>query len=485
MGPTPEHKQPCLMSRRSADSAYRTARERVAARRGDPVPPRTPRRRRGCTTFTLVAGVAALVVLLALTAAVRWAGGTLSALEQADPRRAQTTVAVAPADLPTSLRAPFNVLLIGVDRRGTPEDGVRSDTLILVHIEPSGGWVGMLAIPRDSMVQVPHQGLQKVNTAYAYGFNNAVELYGANTTPEAGGGALAAETVEGFLNLKVDYIAQIDFRGFQRVVNTIGGISVDVERPLLDPAYPTDDYGYERIYIPAGLQVMDGATALRFARSRHSSSDFDRSARQQQVLRAILAAVRARGLLSQAALLPDLARDLEASVSTTLPLSDLATLRGLAALAQGLDLRRIVSLSLNPSDVRVVAEAGSDIYWEPTDVAAQVARLLAGPQAVADLARVQVLNGSGVRGLAGRIRERLAAQGFTLNAPADALGSAAQTQLIDYTGRPETLRRLADTLGLDPGHVYSTPPADAPPAPFQSDIVLLVGTDYQPAWVGE
>ncbi len=472
------------------DRPYKTARERVAARRaapGAPPPTRRPApRRRGCGPLTLALAAVALVAALAFIAVGRWAGGALGAIEQADPRRPQASAAaVAPAALPAGLREPFNVLLVGVDRRESLEEGVRSDTLIVVHIDPAGGWAGMLAIPRDSVVDVPGLGLQKINTAYTYGFNNAAELYGADTTPEAGGGALAAQTVEQFLNLEVDYIAQIDFRGFQRIVDTLGGITLDVERPLLDPAYPTEDYGYERIYIPAGLQVMDGATALRYARSRHSSSDFDRSARQQQVLRAMLAEVRNRGLLSQAALLPDLARDLEASVSTTLPLSNLETLRGLAALAQGLDLGSIVALSINPDDVRVVAEDGSNIYWEPADVSAQVARLLAGPQGEREQARVQVLNGAGVRGLAGRVSGRLATQGFTVNEPTDAPLPAPQTRLIDYAGRPETLRRLADTLGLDPSQVYPTPPADAPPPPFEADIVLLIGEDYSPTWAGE
>lgn len=463
---------------------YRTARERVAARRGGVLPQRSRRGRRALLALAALLLAALAAVVLAVGG---WAGASLRAIEQADPRRAPEAGVSAPpraAELPTSLREPFSVLLLGVDRRPNPDEGVRADTLILVYVHPAAGWAGMLSIPRDSVVQVPGLGLQKINTAYTYGFLNAEELYGPGTTPEESGGALAAEAVAGFLGLEVDYIAQIDFRGFQRVVDTLGGITVDIERPILDPSYPSDDFGYERVYIPAGLQVLDGATALRYARSRHSSSDFDRSRRQQQVLRAILAEVRARGLLSQAALLPELAADLQASVSTTLPLSDLETLRGLAALAQSLDPEGILTLSINPNDVRIVAEDGSDIYWEPADVAAQVARLTAGPEAASEWARVQVLNAAGVQGLAGRVSRRLAAQGFTLNDPSDA-PAAAQTRLIDYSGRPETLRRLADTLGLDPGRVYPTPPADAPPAPFEADIVLIIGADYRPEWAGE
>lgn len=458
--------------------SYQTARERVAVRRG--VTQRPPRRqRRGCLSLPVLA-LAMLVVVsgLLVLGLGRWVTGALGGLEGDDPRRAQTAMAGDLQQLPADLRQPFNVLLIGVDRRDDPEDGVRSDTLILTHVNPVDGWAGMLAIPRDSMVTIPNLGVQKVNTAYTYGFNNAATLYGEGTRPEDGGGALAAETVEAFLNLSVDYIAQVDFQGFEYLVKTLGGVTIDVERPLLDPSYPTEDYGYERLFIPAGLQIMDGPTALKYARSRHSSSDFDRSARQQQVLRAFLAELRSRNLLAQAALLPDLVRDLEASVTTTLPISDPATIRGLAAFAQGLDSGRIISLSINPSDVTVVAEDGSNIYWDPAGVATQVARLLAGPTGGGELARIQVLNGAGVRGLAGRVTARLTSQGFDLNQPTDAPSPSAQTMLIDYTGRPEALRRLAETLGLGPDQVYATPPASAPAPPFQTDIVLILGEDF-------
>jgi LCP family protein required for cell wall assembly len=455
------------------------------AQRGATPPPRRPRRP---GLLPIAAALAALAVALVAWALWGWAGGTLRAIERADPRQAARATAegASAAALPASLREPFNVLLVGVDRRPDPEEGVRSDTLILVHVDPAGGWAGMLSIPRDSVVNIPNVGMRKINYAYTYGFNNAEAIYGAGTAPDAGGGALAAEAVAGFLGVKVDYIAQVDFAGFQRVVDTLGGIRVDVERPILDPSYPTEDFGYERLFIPAGLQVMDGATALRYARTRHSSSDFDRSARQQQVLRAILDEVRARNLLGQAAVLPELAQDLEQSVSTTLPVSDLDTLRGLAALAQRLDPGRLLALSINPNDVGIAAEDGSDIYWDPTDVAAQVARLMAGPQAAAAEApaRVQVLNGAGEPGLASRVSGLLATRGFALNDPADAPASYERTMLIDYSGRPEALQRLADALGLAPGSVYATPPADAPPAPYQADITLVLGADYDPAWAG-
>jgi LCP family protein required for cell wall assembly len=458
----------------------RSARDRVAARRARFRRPNLLRTGCGPRLIGLIAALG-VTLIVALVVALSWARGMLQTIEQADPRRPTAAAGQPKPTPPPSLREPLNVLLIGVDRRPDMQEGVRSDTLIVVHIDPAQGWASMLSIPRDSVADIPHLGQQKINAAYAYGFNHAAELYGEGTSPDAAGGALAAETVEGFLGLKVHYVAQIDFRGFQRVVDTLGGVTVDVPRPLLDPAYPTDDYGYERLYIPAGLQVLDGANALRYARSRHSSSDFDRSRRQQQVLRAILAEVRARGLLSQATLLPALAKDLEQSVSTTLPLGDFDTLRGLADLAQRLEPDRIVQLSINPNDVAVTQESGSDIYWDKSDVAALVARLLAGPDAAAESARVQVQNGAEVQGLAGRVTDALRAHGFQTAAPADAPADA-HSQLIDYGSHPQTLKRLAELLQIDARYVFSSPPPGAPPAPLRTDIVLQLGADYREAW---
>jgi LCP family protein required for cell wall assembly len=508
LSPSPSPRQP------------RTARERVAQRRAAHVGaqgarPANSRRRgpRGCNTL-LIGGLLLLAIVGVVAAVVVGrARSTLQALEQADPRQqapASAGAAVIPAaepeseeppagapsitQLPGALQSPFNVLLVGVDKRANRDEGVRSDTLILVHVNPQGRWASMLSIPRDSVVTIPHLGQQKINVAFSYGYDHAAEIYGANTTPDAGGGALAAETVEGFLGVHVDYVAQVDFRGFERIVDTLGGVLVDVQQPLLDAQFPTEDYGVERIYIPAGLQRMDGATALRYARSRHGSSDFDRSRRQQQVLQAIMSEVRGRGLLDQAALLPELARDLEQSVSTTLPVSDLGTLQGLAALARELKPANILRLSINPNDVALLQEAGSDLYWDAGDIAALVRRMQEGPapaqaeqpaQASPEVARVQVQNGAGVEGLASRVSAALLQQGFSVADAADAPAPYDHTLIIDYAGRPETRARLTALLGIDPRFVQATPDADAPPAPPGAEIVVILGADYQPHWVGQ
>jgi anionic cell wall polymer biosynthesis LytR-Cps2A-Psr (LCP) family protein len=95
------------------------------------------------------------------------------------------------------------------------------------------------------------------------------------------------DTCELSFGVPVQRFVRVDFDGFRAVVDAVGGIEVDVEEPVIDDAYPTDDYGVVRIEIPAGRQLMNGETALQYARSRHGSSDFDRTERQQQVLVAL------------------------------------------------------------------------------------------------------------------------------------------------------------------------------------------------------
>lgn len=439
----------------------------------------------------LALGGAALVYL--------GASQTLGSIQQSDPRRAPTATPrniiqriigggeLYPTQppLPDALREPFTMLLLGVDTRPDPDEGVRSDTLIVVRVDPVAKWAAMLSIPRDSVASIPHLGRAKVNAAYSYGYANAAAIYGAGTSPDAGGAALAAETVEKFLGVQVDYTAQVDFHGFAALVDSIGGVLVDVPKPLLDSEYPTEDYGVERIYIPAGLQVLDGRNALIYARSRHASTDFDRSKRQQLVLRSVLDQVRARGLLDNIATLPQWAEVLAQNVRTTLPIGQLGMINGLAGLARELRGDHVLQFSINPLDVAIDYEDGSDIYWNAADVATLVARWRAGPEAAALKGRIQVLNGAAVAGIAGKVSTYLRGQGFALENPGQAPQTYEHSQIIDYTGQPETRQRLASLLGIDPRYIQSPPAADAPARLDRTDIVLIVGQDYQPGWAGE
>ena len=472
--------------RRSPPHQPSAARERIAAKRA-------ARRARSLPPIIIIViGVGVVAVVLLGWLLLRFQT-TLGSIQQNDPRRALAVsteqvggLAKTQSAAGDALNKPYNMLLIGVDKRPNLADGVRSDTLIVVHVEPQAKWASLLSIPRDSIVTIPKFGQAKINTAYSDGYINAEDLYGAGTTPDAAGGALAAQTIEQFLGIKIAYVAEVDFAGFAQLVDAVGGVQIDVAQTLIDDEYPTADYGVERIVIPAGRQLMDGATALKYARSRHSTDDFDRSKRQQQVLRALLAQVKARGLLENIGTINQYTDVLAKNVRTTLPLRDPGAITSLVGLARELTPERIVQLSINPNDVQVTVN-GSDLYWNQADIEAVLARWQAGPQAVQPTAaevapRIQIINAAGVEGLATRMTTALRGKGYTLLDPSTAAQPAAATRIIDYTKRAEAASQLAQALGL-PAAAVQAPDAAAPPA-AGADLVLLVGQDYRQEWLG-
>lgn len=186
-----------------------------------------------------------------------------------------TTVELAPWDGETRL----TLLLMGIDRRpGETGLAYRTDTMMLISLDPQQDMLGILSIPRDLWVDVPGYGaLQRVNVPMVLG-----ELQCAGCGPD-----LAIETIQYNLGMRIHGYAVVDFEVFTTLVDAIGGIDLDVPHAIYDYDYPSMDYGYEPFIIEAGIQHLDGQTALKYARTRHTDSDFERARRQQSVMMAI------------------------------------------------------------------------------------------------------------------------------------------------------------------------------------------------------
>ncbi len=392
--------------------------------------------------------------------------------------------------LPPLLTQPFNVLLIGVDlRQDRLEDGARSDTLIVVHVDPQAKTAAMLSVPRDSfaeMIGPDEQAIQsgKINAAFSYGYDHP-ELYAANSDRLVSGGLMARKNVEHFLGIDIPYYAEVNFQGFQSLIDHIGGLTIDVPHAILDAEYPTDDEGYMRLYIPPGLQHMDGVTALRYARTRHADNDFGRGQRQQQVLQGIVSSLKQRGLLAKLDALPAIAETIRSSVHTNLPIDTVTNLRGLASLAQELGTDRIAHYVLEPGtadDPHISGDLRSDIHWLPeyiTEVAAQFEHGHDAAPAQPETAKIQVWNGKGVKGLGHSVTVDLQLAGLNTVDPTDAPTSAnPHTLILDYTGKPATSQRLATMFHIKAQYVKNLT-AQKAEAPFGVDVVLLVGDDYQ------
>ncbi len=169
----------------------------------------------------------------------------------------------------------INIMLLGVDDAAS-----LSDTIMIASIDTASERprVALISIPRDLYVQIPEFEDGKINSAYTLG---------QNFDYPGGGPGLSRETLEKTFDLPIHYYAALNFSGFRQLINTVGGVDVDVKTAIDDPFYPTEDYSDTiHFQLPAGPHHLDGETALRYARSRQTTTDFDRAARQQQILAA-------------------------------------------------------------------------------------------------------------------------------------------------------------------------------------------------------
>jgi LCP family protein required for cell wall assembly len=217
--------------------------------------------------------------------------------------------------LPSMLQAPppgdgLTLLFLGNDRRPDEAGIPRTDTIMLARVEPSPPRIALLSLPRDLWVTVPGYGATRINAAYVWG-----EQYSA----PGGGLELARTTISNLLGIQVDYVTMVDFEGFIGLIDTLGGVTVNVEKELYDPSFPTMDYGYTVAHFLPGPQEMDGLTALTYSRTRHPDSDFMRTRRQQAVMVAIGERMRQRGDLQNVISIDRITGALRGYVQTTIP----------------------------------------------------------------------------------------------------------------------------------------------------------------------
>jgi LCP family protein required for cell wall assembly len=168
---------------------------------------------------------------------------------------------------------------MGLDRRpGETGLAFRTDTMMIVSLDPATNQIGILSIPRDLYVEVPgYSQLQRVNTPMVLG-----ELRQPDFGPQ-----LAMQTVQYNLGIRIHDFVAADFQAFISFIDAIGGIEIDIPYPISDPLYPNMYFGYDPFYIRAGRQTLNGDTALKYARTRHGDNDFQRAQRQQLVVYAV------------------------------------------------------------------------------------------------------------------------------------------------------------------------------------------------------
>ncbi|MDD2487388.1 MAG: LCP family protein [Candidatus Gracilibacteria bacterium] len=246
----------------------------------------------------------------------------------------------------------INILLTGVGG-GSHEGAELTDTIILASINTKKKMVTMLSLPRDLYVSYPAGGAGRINELYFRGLKN-LSPSKAMTYLE--------DKVSEITGEKIDYYANIDFDGFIKFVDLIDGIKVDVPEKLVDTEYPDSNWGYETFSIKKGLQKLNGTTALKYARSRHSTSDFDRSLRQQLVIKAIKDKLFKLEYIGNPVKLKSLFYAISSNIKTDLSLTDMISF---ALLAKSIPTENIYSFNLNTScfDNINLCERGGFLYY--------------------------------------------------------------------------------------------------------------------------
>ena len=227
----------------------------------------------------------------------------------------------------------LTILLMGLDRRTGEKFISRTDTMMLVSIDPKDNDISLMSIPRDLYVDIPGYSRQRINTAFFLG-----GLYGDEG--ERSGAELAMETIEGSIGVQIDHYVLVDFDTVMQIVDTFGGVTIDVPKEIIDNLYPDMNYGYDPLYIPEGEQVMDGELTLKYMRTRHGSTDFDRSQRQQQVMVAFRDQVLASGVTGIARRIPTVYQTVKDGIFTDMSLDELTSLIMTAATVDATQIKR-------------------------------------------------------------------------------------------------------------------------------------------------
>jgi LCP family protein required for cell wall assembly len=393
-----------------------------------------------------------------------------------------------------------NILLLGVDRR-PDEPFARTDTIILVTVDPENNKAGMVSVPRDLYVDIPGYNTTRINQAYFYGEQDAYP---------GGGPALAMETMQHNFGVPVHFYVKVDFDGFFEIVDTLGGVDIDVPFTIDDKTFPDNNYGYDPFYIEAGPQHLDAKTTLKYVRSRHVDSDFGRAERQQQVLMALKDKALQVGVLPK---IPELWTKMSGSVETNLQLIDIKELGSLSDEIRPEDVQTIVlgygytvdhvteegaavllpiyekihpvidqmfaEVAPNePSQAQLIAQQAAQATIQAERAAHEQQRAELQAQLAAEGAVIVIQNGTGIENLELDTSLFLREQGFNIAqyGPADMQQTYPRTVIVDYTGSSKeyTLGTLARFFNVTQENIRSSANRSS-----NVDIRVIIGADFE------
>lgn len=379
-----------------------------------------------------------------------------------------------------------NIALLGVG--GGDHDGADlSDTIIVASLDVKTKEVAMISVPRDLYVKIPGYGYEKINAANAFG-----EKY----KYDGGGGALAKKTLENVLGVPIHYYARIDFDGFKRAVDIVGGVDITNKSTLIDNSYPCDANqwkvcGYK---LTPGTYHMNGSQALKYARCRKGTcgDDYGRAARQQEVLVALRKKALSIGTLSNPAKVASLIDVFGADFKTDL---SLAEIKKLVEIGKDVDTSKMINkvLTNNPTDgtaplVKNGSIGGASVVVPTAGVGnykaiqAFVRSIFVDSYIKSESAKIEIQNGTTKAGLAASTAELLKSYQYNVINVASADKTTYTTTVIyDYTDgkKPITLTYLENRFGVKAVKA-NLPTATGGQTTTSPDIRIILGSSYVP-----
>jgi LCP family protein required for cell wall assembly len=368
-----------------------------------------------------------------------------------------------------------NFLLIGSDRR--PGGSFRTDTMVIAILRPNEGQVSLISIPRDLWVFIPEWQNQRINTAYQHGVSVGYP---------GGGPGLLKDTILYNLGIRIDHTAMVEFDGFSRIVDTLGGVDIPVacaytDWRLIDPSLdPFNEDNWHLYTAEPGLIHMDGDLALWYARSRQKSSDFDRGRRQQEVLRALFTQALQAGTITR---IPELYNTLKDSVETDLGLADLLQLSLYAPKMTNADIR---SYYIRPPLVNSwITDAGAYVLLPNEDALQQMLTQALSPSTQTVQRQtivIDVMNGTSIAGYEQLATSRLNYAGYETHVIPSDRQDYAYSVLIDKTIAQDHAQSdpIMNVMGMLPGSLI---PASDPNS--TAHYLLILGYDYEPCFSPE
>lgn len=399
---------------------------------------------------------------------------------QSTPEQIQA-ISTPLASLPEPTLTPWDgvgrvtILLLGLDHRDweAGSEYSRSDTMIMLTLDPLSRTAGILSIPRDMWVAIPGFQHGKINTAYYLG--DAYKLPG-------GGPGLAVDTVEQFLGVPVNYYAQIDFQAFIRFIDEIGGVKINVPETitvdLLGSGIAT------KKTLRPGVQVLPGEWALAYARARNTGGgDFDRAKRQQQVILGIRDRILSFDMLpflitNANSLFGQLSSGIRTnlSIDRAIKLALLASQVSEEGIRRGVIDEKFILFGRSPDNLAILIPLVDKIHVLRDELFADTTALSpltpgdAQTKMSAEAARVAIVNATNTPGLADRTAEYLRSLGVNVTGTTDANQNAASSSLVDNTGKPFTSSYLMELIGISPlKFKYAFDPSS------NADITLTLG----------